>query len=80
MIEDLLCDIKDISFMDSCIQLSLKTCIPAMGGSLCQFKFDYIKEASTINHRLLIKTVAENMTLQDAEVFFQFSFMSASWP
>ncbi|GLJ45734.1 hypothetical protein SUGI_0962480 [Cryptomeria japonica] len=68
MVEDLLCDIKDISFVNGCIQLSLKTCIPALGGSLCQFKFDCIKESFAVDHRLLIKTVAENMTLQDAEL------------
>ncbi|KAH9328926.1 hypothetical protein KI387_001034, partial [Taxus chinensis] len=68
MVEDLLSDIKDISFINDCIQLSLRTCIPAMGGSLCQFKIDCIKESSTVEHRVTIKLVAENMTLQDAEL------------
>lgn len=68
VVEDLLCEMKDISFNDGCIKLSLKTYIPAMGGSICQFKIDCIKETSTLEHGLTIKVVTETMALQAAEL------------
>lgn len=69
MFEDLLCQMKDISFTDGCIKLSLKTCIPAMGGSICQFGIKCITETSTVEHGLIIKVMTETMALQAAEVF-----------
>jgi hypothetical protein len=68
MFEDLLCEMKVISFTDGCIKLSLKTCIPAMGGSICQFGIDCIKEPSTVEHGLIIKVVTETMSLQAVEL------------
>lgn len=68
MFEDLLCQMKDISFTDGCIKLSLKTCIPAMGGSICQFGIKCITETSTVEHGLIIKVMTETMALQAAEL------------